>query len=118
MKTLGNLLGRRALRRVLNLSALSPLDRIQLVWRFPNIARLSLRLLRDSRVPWRTRATTLGVVALVLSPLDLPGWVPVLGQAADALVIVNVLDIFIKASPRHVVEEHVRALGLQGKYRV
>ncbi len=41
-----------------------------------------------------------------------------LGQAADALVIVNVLDVFIKAAPRHVVQEHIRALGLQDKLKV
>lgn len=111
-------LGKLFRRRVLNLSALGPLERLQLVWRLPSISRLSYRLLLDSRVPLRTKAATLGVVGLVLSPLDLPGWVPVLGQASDAVVIANVLDIFIKAAPRDVVRQHIRELGLEGKYRV
>lgn len=118
MKNLNRLLGRRAFSRVLDLGALSPLDRLQLVWRFPSVARLSLRLMQDGRVSWRTKAAALGVIALVLSPIDLPGWVPVVGQAADIIVIVNVLDIFIKAAPRDVVEEHIRELGLQGKFKV
>lgn len=105
-------------RRVLNLGKLSTLGRLQLVMRFPSVARLSYRLFLDPRVSTKSKAATASVIALVLSPIDLPGWVPVLGQAADALVIVNVLDVFIKAAPRHVVEEHIRALGLQNKLKV
>jgi uncharacterized membrane protein YkvA (DUF1232 family) len=105
-------------RRVLNLRSLSTLGRLQLVMRFPAVARLSYRLFLDPRVSTRSKVATLSVVGLVLSPIDLPGWVPVLGQAADALVIVNVLDVFIKAAPRHVVQEHIRALGLQDKLKV
>jgi uncharacterized membrane protein YkvA (DUF1232 family) len=105
-------------RRILNLRSLSVLGRMQLVLRFPSVARLSYRLFLDPRVSMKSKTATLGVIALVLSPIDLPGWVPVLGQAADALVIVNVLDVFIKAAPRHVVQEHIRDLGLQGKFSV
>lgn len=114
MPRLGSMVG----RRVLNLRALSPINRVQLVLRLPSVTRLSVRLLRDPRVPLPAKAATLGAIALVLSPLDLPGWVPVVGQAADALVIVNVLDIFIKSAPRHVVQEHIVELGLQNKLKV
>ncbi len=113
-----SLLGSLAKQRVLNLRALSPLNRVQLVMRLPSITRLSVRLMRDPRVPMPAKAATLGVIALVLSPIDLPGWVPVIGQAADALVIVNVLDVFIRAAPRHVVQEHIAALGLQSKFKI
>ena len=118
MSKFAGMVGRLGLRRVLTLRSLSSLERIYLLWRLPTVSRLSLRLMLDPRVPVRTKAVTMGVIAWVLSPFDLPGWVPVLGQAASALVIVNVLDIFIKASPRHVVEEQIRALGLEGKYRL
>jgi len=114
MPLVRNLIG----RRVLNLRALSPLNRVQLVMRLPSISRLSVRLLRDPRVPLPAKAATLGAIALVLSPIDLPGWVPVIGQAADALVIVNILDVFIKAAPRDVVQEHIVALGLQDKFKI
>ena len=105
-------------RRVLNLGKLSTLG--------ASAASAAFSQCRPTLVPpvprpTRSRdskATTASVIALVLSPIDLPGWVPVLGQAADALVIVNVLDVFIKAAPRHVVEEHIRALGLQNKLKV
>lgn len=109
---------RRAAGRAFNLRQLSPLERIQLLWRLPSVIRLAYHLFRDERVPLRAKAVTLGVIGLVLSPIDVPGWVPVLGQVGDALVIVNVLDAFIMAAPRHVVWEHIRDLGLEGRLRV
>jgi uncharacterized membrane protein YkvA (DUF1232 family) len=69
-------------------------------------------------VPLEAKAVTLGAVGLVLSPIEVPGWVPVIGQLADALVIVNVLDAFIMAAPRHVVREHIRELGLEDRLQV
>ena len=111
-------MGRRAAGRVMNLSALSSMERIQLLWRLPSVTRLSLNLMRDPRVPLRNKLTALAVVAFVLSPYDIPRWVPVLGQAAGAMVLVNVLDVFIKSAPREVVREHIVRLGLDGKYRV
>ncbi len=118
MKPFNQFLGRLALSRILNLSALSVVDRIQLALRLPSVTRLALRLFRDPRVSPRSKAVTLSFIGLVLSPFDIPGWVPVLGQVGDAVVIVNILDLFIKAAPRHVVNEHLRALGLEGKYKV
>lgn len=112
---IGNLLRKRGKRRLVNLNSLG---RFMLIWQMPTIGRLSYHLMLDSRVPKHTKAGALGVIAFVLSPLDIPGWVPVLGQFGDALVIVNVLEYFIKACPRPVVEEHIRALGLEGKYKI
>jgi len=114
MSLLGNLVG----RRVLALRFLSPLSRARLALRLPSIARLSLQLLRDPRVPRPAKAAALGAIALVLSPINLPGWIPVIGQAADVLVIVTILDIFVRSAPRHVVREHIVALGLQNKVNV
>jgi uncharacterized membrane protein YkvA (DUF1232 family) len=109
---------RRAAGRAFNLRALSPLERMQLVLRLPSVVRLSYHLFLDDRVPLEAKAVTLGAIGLVLSPIDVPGWVPVLGQLGDALVIVNVLDAFIMAAPRHVVREHIRELGLEDRLQV
>jgi uncharacterized membrane protein YkvA (DUF1232 family) len=109
---------RRAAGRAFNLRALSPLERMQLVLRLPSVVRLSYHLFLDDRVPLEAKAVTLGVIGLVLSPIDVPGWVPVIGQLGDALVIVNVLDAFIMAAPRYVVREHIRELGLEGRLEV
>jgi uncharacterized membrane protein YkvA (DUF1232 family) len=106
------------LRRALNLRSLSPINRIQLVFRLPSVARLSYSLFRDPRVPVTSKAVTVGAIALILSPIDIPGWIPIIGQAADALVIVNVLDMFINTAPRDVVQEHIQLLGLERKFKV
>lgn len=82
--------------------------------RLPQLVRLSLRLVRDPRVPTGTKAMTIGAIALVLSPLDLPGWVPVIGQSLDVVVIAAILDRFIAAAPAHVVREHSAAMGDRG----
>lgn len=79
--------------------------------RLPGLLRLALRLLPDARVPTATKALTLGTIALVLSPLDLPNWVPVVGQGLDVVLIVAILDRFIRSAPPEVVQEHVTALG-------
>jgi len=114
MRPLGRLVGSRVpLRR-----AFSPLYRARLAWRLPTLTRLALRLLRDPRVPRPAKVATLGAIGLVLSPVNLPGWVPVVGQAADLLVITTVLDVFIRTAPRMVVWEHVAALGLRHRFTV
>ncbi|MDQ2829050.1 MAG: hypothetical protein M3Y74_08370, partial [Chloroflexota bacterium] len=64
------------------------------------------------------KAATLGAIGLVLSPFNLPGWVPVVGQATDLLVITTVLDVFIRSAPRAVVQEHVAALRLRNRFTV
>lgn len=84
--------------------------------RLPQLVRLSLRLVRDPRVPTANKAMTIGAIALVLSPLDLPGWVPVIGQSLDVMVIAAILDRFIAAAPTHVVREHNAALGNRDEY--
>ena len=117
-KALFKYAARRAAGRAFNLRGLSPLERMQLVLRLPSVVRLSYHLFLDDRVPREAKAVTLGVIGLVLSPIDVPGWVPVIGQIGDALVIVNVLDAFIMAAPRHVVREHIRELGLEGRLEV
>jgi uncharacterized membrane protein YkvA (DUF1232 family) len=109
---------RRTTSRAFNLRGLSPLERMQLVLRLPSVVRLSYHLFLDDRVPLEAKGVTLGVIGLVLSPIDVPGWVPVIGRVGDALVIVNVLDAFIMAAPRHVVQEHIRELGLESRLQV
>lgn len=84
--------------------------------RLPQLVRLSLRLVRDARVPTPTKALAIGAIALVLSPLDLPGWIPIIGQGLDAVVIAAILERFIQAAPAHVVREHEASLGQQGGF--
>src|SRR5713101_4636811 len=46
----------------------------------PRHGKLAYCLLRDPRVPAVPKAAVLGALALIISPIDFPAWVPVLGE--------------------------------------
>jgi uncharacterized membrane protein YkvA (DUF1232 family) len=70
-------------------------------------ARLTLRLLRDSRVPLMAKLVFYATVVYVLSPFDFaPDWIPVLGQADDLVAILAGLNLFFRACPSAIVQEH------------
>jgi len=81
---------------------------------FPQLwrnGRLALRLLRDSRVPLAAKVVFGATVLYMLSPLDIvPDWIPVLGQADDLVVLMAGLNLFLRACPTWLVEEHEEAL--------
>lgn len=107
-------IGSQILKRVTKGRVQQP-NRMQAVMRLPTLLRLGYALFRDERVPLWQRAGVLGLLALVFSPLDLPGDIPVLGQFWDFTLAVTVLDAFIGFAPAHVVNEHIIALGLERK---
>jgi uncharacterized membrane protein YkvA (DUF1232 family) len=90
-------------------------NRIQALMRLPILLRLGYALLRDERVPRWQRATVLGLLGLIFSPLDLPGDIPVVGQFWDFSLAVTVLEAFLQMAPAPVVNEHITKLKLQNK---
>jgi uncharacterized membrane protein YkvA (DUF1232 family) len=66
-----------------------PRDRfVALVGRFPKYARLAWRLARDDRLSRARQAALLAGAAYLVSPIDLvPGFIPVVGQLDDAVVV-------------------------------
>ncbi|GAC1442982.1 MAG: hypothetical protein NVSMB52_00790 [Chloroflexota bacterium] len=111
---IGRFLGKQVLKRVSGGKIQRP-NKIQALMRLPTVLRLGYALMRDSRVPMWQRAGVLGLIGLILSPIDLPGNVPVIGQAWDLSLAVAVLDTFIQWAPAPVVNEHIARLNLQGK---
>ncbi len=91
-------------------------NKAQALSRLPTLLRLTYALIRDGRVPVWQRGAVLGAVALILSPIDAIGNIPVVGQFWDATLAVVVMDVFIQIAPRDVVDEHIARLGLQGKF--
>lgn len=79
----------------------------------PSLLRLSVSLFADPRVPLSLKVMVVGGIALVLSPIDLPAWIPILGEGWDILAIVGILDLFVRNAPAYVVEEHSQRLGLE-----
>lgn len=106
-------------RRLVNRAVGSKINRpgkVEALRRLPTLARLGYALMRDARVPAWQRAAAVGLVGLIISPLDLPGDVPVLGQIWDFTLAVTVLEAFISHAPASVVNEHIIRLGLESKY--
>lgn len=75
----------------------------------PLQGKLAYCLFRDQRVPLRSKAALVGVLALVLGPIDLPAWVP-LGQMEAIPLAVLAVRVFNDTAPRQVAAEQRAAL--------
>ena len=83
----------------------------------PNLVKLIGRLVKDPRVPRRSKIALGLAAAYVVSPIDLiPEVVPVLGWADDLLLMMLAIDSLIERAGADLVEEHwdgpVDLLGL------
>lgn len=78
------------------------------VRKLPAYARLVWGLARDPRVPNTQKLILVGIVGYLLMPIDvLPDFIPILGQLDDVAIVLLGLDLFIKAAPQDVVDEHL-----------
>ena len=77
----------------------------------PKHAKLAYCLLRDERVPAAPKAALLGALGLVVSPLDFPAWIPVLGELDMLALSVLAVKVFVDACPDELVGEHEAALA-------
>ena len=74
------------------------------LWR---TGRLAVRLVRDPRVPIAAKVIFGATVLYMLSPVDVvPDWLPVLGQADDLVALLAGLNLFLRACPKWLVDEH------------
>ena len=99
----------------------------ELVTLLPNLLRLFRGLIRDPRVPRRSKALLLVGAAWVASPIDLiPEFIPVLGPLDDAVVAALILRHLLRTAGREVISEHwqgdpgtldrlVRLSGMRGE---
>ncbi|MGH7904652.1 MAG: YkvA family protein [Candidatus Dormibacteraceae bacterium] len=81
-----------------------------LVLDVPRQGKLAYCLLRDERVPSAPKAALLGGLGLIVSPLDLPAWIPVVGELDMLALGVLAVRVFVQACPDELVEEHRQAL--------
>lgn len=73
----------------------------------PDVVRLVRRLVADPSVPRATRWWLGGLLVYLLSPIDLiPDFVPVIGYADDAIVVVMALRFAIRHAGRPAIERH------------
>jgi len=94
---------------------MSWLSRPSLLRTLVSHVRVSVRLLREPRVPLLLTALPVLATAYVISPLDfVPDVLPIIGQVDDLGVIFIALEAFLRLSPAGAVDFH-RAAVAQGR---
>lgn len=86
---------------------------MQVLVEVPKHGKLAYCLLRDERVPRAPKALLLGALALIVSPIDLPGWVPLFGELDMLALAILAVQTFIEACPEDIRREHQAALDAQ-----
>ncbi len=66
--------------------------------------------MRDDRVPAAPKAVLLAALGLIVSPLDFPAWIPVLGELDMLALGILAVETFIEACPAEIRAEHEAAL--------
>jgi len=83
----------------------------RLVRDLPRQAKLTYCLLYDRRVPAASKAAVLGALVLIVTPfVNLPEWVPVIGEMDVLALSLVALRLFVAAAPHEVVEEQERLI--------
>jgi len=77
----------------------------------PRHGKLAYCLLRDERVPAAPKAAVLGALGLIVSPIDLPAWIPVIGELDMLALGILAVQTFIEACPEDIRREHEAALA-------
>ena len=84
---------------------------MQVLVEVPKHGKLAYCLLRDDRVPSAPKAVLLAALAVIVSPIDFPAWIPVLGELDMLALGLLALQTFIEACPEEVRREHLAALS-------
>ena len=73
----------------------------------PDCAVLLTRLLRDPRVPRRSKVLVAALIPYLALPFDLvPDFIPVAGQLDDAVVVALALRAILRGGGPEMIEEH------------
>lgn len=73
----------------------------------PNLVKLLARLVRDPRVPRRSKLVVGAAIAYVVSPIDLlPEFIPIVGLADDVLLAAYAVNHLVDVAGEDVVLEH------------
>lgn len=83
---------------------------MQLLVEVPKHGKLAYCLLRDERVPRAPKAVLLAALVVIVSPIDLPAWVPLVGELDVLALAFLAVETFIEACPDDVRREHQAAL--------
>ena len=84
---------------------------MQVLVEVPRHGKLAYCLLRDDRVPRAPKAVLLAALGLIVSPIDFPAGIPVLGELDMLALGILAVQTFIEACPEDVRREHEAALA-------
>jgi uncharacterized membrane protein YkvA (DUF1232 family) len=76
----------------------------------PRHGKLAYCLLRDERVPAAPKAVLLAALGVIISPIDFPAWIPVLGEFDMLALGILAVETFIEACPEDLRHEHQDAI--------
>lgn len=80
-----------------------------LLLELPSQGKLAYCLIRDPRVPLRSKAALAGALGLLLGPVKRPRWMP-LGEMGTIPLVLLAVRVFNDTAPRDVVKEQRAAL--------
>ena len=81
-----------------------------IVGEVPMHAKLAYCLLRDDRVPMAPKAAVLGALGLIVSPIDLQAWIPIIGEIDMLALGILAVKTFVDACPEEVVADNRAAI--------
>ena len=76
----------------------------------PRHGKLAYCLMRDDRIPTAPKAVLLAALGVIVSPLDFPAWIPVLGELDMLALGILAVETFVQACPEDIRREHEAAL--------
>ncbi|HET7420754.1 MAG TPA: hypothetical protein VFL27_10260 [Candidatus Dormibacteraeota bacterium] len=77
----------------------------------PRHGKLAYCLLRDPRISRRSKLALLAAIGVIVNPLvDLPAWIPVVGELDVLALSILAVETFIEAAPEDIRREHQHAL--------
>src|SRR5690242_11198951 len=86
---------------------------MQVLVEVPNHGKLASCLMREERVPAAPKGVLLGAPAVIVSPIDFPAWIPVVGELDMLALGILAVQTFIQACPEEIRREHEAALDAQ-----
>jgi len=73
----------------------------------PDVVRLTRRLSQDTDLPRSLRVRLWLLLAYLVMPIDLiPDFIPVIGYADDAIVVILILRSVLRLAGPHAIEHH------------
>ena len=73
----------------------------------PNLVKLVYRLMKDSRIPRKSKVILGAILGYIVVPIDIvPDFLPVVGQADDALLLAYGIRHIIEVAGADIVLEH------------